>query len=473
MTADLDMRDSAGKVPAPVLDICRRLSAAGHQAFLVGGAVRDLLLGREAHDFDVATSAVPDDVTAIFGRRRTIPTGAAHGTVTVLVDKEVAERAGLSTHVEVTTFRGEGAYADGRRPDSVAFHLDLVEDLRRRDFTINAMAIDPAVWQLRDPFGGREDLAARVLRAVGDPAQRFAEDGLRIMRAVRFAAQLDFALEAATEAAIPGAIAVFRKVSLERVRDELVKLLAAPRPSSGLSLMLRTGILDEILPEVSAAIGLVTDRARAAALFDETLATVDATCGDAIVRLAALLRDLGEPRGPAAGPRPTPPLPLPWENRALAAAGEADEIGRRLRLSNKERERVVALVANHLAGYSPAWTDGALRRFMARAGVELLPDLFALREGELRAQGRTADLEAELGPLRRRVDAELASGHALKAGDLRVTGADVMRVLAARPGPIVGVVLRRLLDRVLDDPTLNERAALERLIPEAATEEGQ
>ena len=189
--------------PAAIVKILRTLRDAGHRSWIVGGAVRDLLLHRPraANDFDVATPATPAEVTALF--RKVVPTGVEHGTVTVVEGGHA---------VEVTTFRGEGAYADGRRPESVTFHTDLEADLARRDFTMNALAWDPLAPELRDPFGGRADMARRTLRAVGDPAERFGEDGLRAMRAVRFAAQLGYGLHRRTRAAIPGALPVVRKV---------------------------------------------------------------------------------------------------------------------------------------------------------------------------------------------------------------------------------------------------------------------
>ena len=231
----------AAAVPANVRAVCATLTAAGHQAVTVGGAVRDALLGRAPGDWDVATSAHPEQVLALF--RHTIPTGLQHGTVTIVTGK------GIESHVEVTTFRGEGAYSDARRPDHVVFGVPLVEDLARRDLVVNAIAYDPANDQLIDPFGGRADLAAKRLRAVGDPVARFTEDGLRVMRAVRFAAKLEFALDPATEAGIAAALPSLAKVSRERVSDELRELLAAREPSRGLVVAARTGIIATILPE--------------------------------------------------------------------------------------------------------------------------------------------------------------------------------------------------------------------------------
>ena len=218
-------------VPAGVRSVLERLISSGHEAWLVGGGVRDLLRGQDPKDWDIATDAVPEQVVKLF--RRVVPTGIAHGTVTVLVP---------GGQVEVTTFRAESAYVDGRRPESVAFHRDLVADLARRDFTINALAFDPVGSRLRDPFGGQEDLARRRVRCVGVAAERFGEDGLRPLRAVRFATVLEFELEPETEAAIPGALAVFDKVALERRRDELLKLLLAAGVARGLELLRRTGL---------------------------------------------------------------------------------------------------------------------------------------------------------------------------------------------------------------------------------------
>ncbi len=459
----LDPKAIAASVPAPILKVAQALQEAGYQAHLVGGAIRDLYLGREAHDFDIATSARPPEVTNVFGRARTIPTGEKHGTVTVLVGDGESR-----VSVEVTTFRGEGAYSDGRRPDSVEFTDSLTEDLRRRDFTVNAIAFDPIEARVADPFGGLDDIGEKLLRAVGDPVARFGEDGLRIMRAVRFAAQLEFTLDPATEAAIPGAIPIFRKVSMERVRDELLKLLAAPRPSVALRLMQRTGLLAEVIPELTEGVGFHQNRFHTHDVWEHTLHAVDATRGGAIVRLGALLHDVAKPR--TAAPKPESPTENTFFRHESVGAEMADQIGRRLKLANHERERVVALVGHHMFWYSPEWTDATVRRFIGRVGAELLPDLFALREGDVVARGRGEEPGREIDELKRRIDEELASARALKVGDLAVGGGDVMRILAVPPSRIVGEVLRRLLEKVIDDPTLNTREALEPLIAVVARE---
>ncbi|MEZ4404286.1 MAG: hypothetical protein R3B06_29975 [Kofleriaceae bacterium] len=311
----------AAAIPPAVDEVCAALTEAGHQAVAVGGAVRDVLLGRAAGDWDVASSARPEEVVALFPR--TIPTGLAHGTVTVMAGRGRDRQA-----IEVTTFRGDGAYVDGRRPTSVQFGVPLVEDLARRDLVVNAIAYDPINRVLHDPFGGRDDLAARRLRAVGDPAARFTEDGLRVMRAIRFAATLEFDLADDTEAAIAGALPSLAKVSRERVKVELDKLLAAPRPSIALAIAARTGVLAQELPEA------VPGPAR--------WGWIDRAAAEA--RLAALLAGTGD---------------------GATAAADAERALRRLKAANDERDRAVKLV--RLARAEDA-EPAAVRRALAGCG---------------------------------------------------------------------------------------------------------
>jgi tRNA nucleotidyltransferase (CCA-adding enzyme) len=452
-------------VPKDVVELCKTLRDAGYEAWLVGGAVRDLLRGKPAKDFDVATSAQPADVTRIFGRKRTIPTGEKHGTVTVLTERE-----GVRQHVEVTTYRGEGAYTDGRRPDEVTFVNSLDEDLKRRDFTMNAIAYDPLDDVLADPYGGQADLAARRIRAVGDPLERFREDGLRTMRAVRFAAQHELEIDPPTLAAIPEAIDVFKKVSAERVRDELCKILAARKPSIGLELMRTTGLLAETIPELLEGVGMHQNRWHKHDVWHHTLAAVDATdcTGDPpwLVRFAALLHDVAKPR--TAKPKEDSPAENTFFRHEHVGAAMSEEIGKRLKLSNQERETIVNLVGNHMFWYTPEWSDGTVRRFISRVGVEHLDGLFALRAGDVRARGQGEEPGTEIDELKQRVEHELANAAALKITDLAVGGGDVMQVLGCKPGPIIGDVLRALLERVLDDASLNDRDKLRALIPEVA-----
>jgi tRNA nucleotidyltransferase (CCA-adding enzyme) len=459
------------QIPDDVRALCARLRAAGHQAHLVGGGVRDLLLGRPPADFDVATDAHPEQVLALFGARFAIPTGLQHGTVTVVTTRAAEPDAGRDPeparrHVEVTTFRGEGAYLDGRRPSTVTYVRTLDEDLSRRDFTMNAIGYDPIADLLTDPFDGQGDLALRLVRAVGDAVTRFREDGLRPLRAIRQATQLGFTIDPATRDAIPVTLDVFRRVSAERVRDEMLKLLGATRPSGGIELLRATGLLAEILPELLEGVGVTQNRFHAHDVYQHTLAVVDATAGDPITRLGALLHDIGKPR--ARQPREGAPGEFSFFKHELVGADMADTICRRWKLSNDDRDQVVALVAQHMFFYTPDWSDGTVRRFVRKVGPDKLPALFALREGDILGRGKGENPDSELGELRRRIAAVGAEDAAMKVGDLAIDGRDVMRILAIGPGREIGVLLAELLERVLDDPSLNTPEHLERLLKEPA-----
>src|SRR5207248_8281165 len=352
-------RLDARRVPPAVIAVLRTLRGAGKQAYLAGGAVRDLLriaqgvLLAPPHDFDVATDALPEDVQRLFPR--TAPTGIAHGTVTVLADEE--------HKVEVTTFRGEGPYLDGRRPSSVTFRGDIDGDLARRDFTVNAMAWDPLSGELRDPFGGAADLRRSLLRAVGDPRQRFREDGLRPMRAVRFACTLRLALDRPTERAIPQALDVFAKVAWERIREELTKLLVrGDPPSRGLRLLRRAGLLARIAPELLDGVGFEQNPYHAFDVFRHTLRAVDFAPPDLVVRLAALLHDVAKPR--SAQP-PEPKGEHTFYRHEFLGEPMAREILLRLRLPRDVVERVALLVREHNWYYQPEWSDATVRRTIA------------------------------------------------------------------------------------------------------------
>jgi tRNA nucleotidyltransferase (CCA-adding enzyme) len=402
-------------IPKPVIEVCERISQAGYRAWVVGGCVRDLLMEKEVSDWDLATSALPGEVQSLF--RRTIPTGIQHGTVTVLQ---------RGRHFEVTTLRGEGAYSDGRRPDTVEFVHDIEQDLARRDFTVNAIAYDPIARELVDPWGGLNDLEKRVIRAVGDPHERFGEDGLRVLRAARFCATLAFALDPATEAAIAASLDTFRKVSKERVHDEWRKALWAPRPSPAFAVMRRTGILAVTCPPLS-----MLD----AATFEHTLARVDRCRVDHELRLAALLLDVD----------PLPEPLLEWPDGWL----------RELRCSNQERRRVVHLVEH---GRVPAdLDDRSLRRWLRAIGRDALDDVLEL------ARADDQNVEA----LYERARREIEGGLPLEPRELPIDGGDVMTAVGAGPGKYVGEILEHLLEKVHDDPSLADRERLLALVPDA------
>ncbi|MGZ6144131.1 MAG: CCA tRNA nucleotidyltransferase [Myxococcales bacterium] len=453
-------------VPEDVLVVLRGLRGAGKQAWLAGGAVRDLIRRAEGlyqgdppQDFDVATDALPEHVATLFPR--VIPTGIQHGTVTVLSGGH---------EIQVTTFRGEGPYVDGRRPSSVTFLGDIDGDLARRDFTINAMAWDPIAGQLRDPFAGVADLRKHLLRAVGDPLARFREDGLRPLRAVRFACTLRLVLDPKTRRAIPQTLDTFARVAQERVRDELVKLLVRGDPASrGLRQLYATGLLRLIVPELVESVGFVQNRYHQWDVFRHTLRCVDFAPAELVVRLAALLHDVAKPR--CAAPKEGAPGENTFYDHEKVGAELTLEILGRLRFPRREAERVALLVREHNWHYQREWNDATVRRTLARIGPAELPALWALRRADLNARGRLVEEGlANQAEAERRFAREIERASALKIGDLAIGGADVMRELSIGPGPRVGQVLTRLLDRVIDEPELNTPDTLLRLLPEVAAE---
>ena len=440
-------RANLADVPADALALCERLRSKGKRAWIVGGCVRDLLAGRVASDWDIATDARPDDLLRVFPRA--IPTGIEHGTVTVMTG---------GRPYEVTTLRGEGTYTDGRRPDWVEFVDDITADLARRDFTVNAIAIDPLDGRFIDPFDGRGDLGRRVLRAVGNPLERFSEDGLRVLRAARFVATLELALDPPTEDAIRPTLDTFRKVAPERVRDEWVKTMKARAPSMAFEVMRRTGILDITCPELVTGYGVEQNKWHAYDVWRHGLECMDACAADPILRIAALLHDVGKPRTRAWSDKTED---YTFYDHDRVGAEMAEPIAARLRFSNEERARIVALVRHHLIHYSTDMTDAAVRRWIRRVGPERLEDLYVLNDADVRAKGRDFDTDlATLASLKVHVARVIAEGAALSTRDLRVDGHDLMRELAVRPGRVIGEILSALLEAVTNEPTLNDHDAL-------------
>jgi tRNA nucleotidyltransferase (CCA-adding enzyme) len=444
-------------IPEPVVTLCRQLRQAGFRAWVVGGSLRDVLLGRQPKDWDLATTAKPQEMMRVW--KRVIPTGIAHGTVTVMV-RDAA--------YEITTLRGEGAYSDGRRPDEVFFVDDIEQDLARRDFTVNALAYDPLDDRLIDPFAGMTDLERRLLRTVGRPEERFGEDGLRVLRAARFAATLEFDVEAATLAAIPGSLHAFSQVSKERVRDEWLRALAAPRPSRAFEVMRDSGILTITCPALMEQVGCTQNHYHAYDVWQHSMVCMDESPRDALQRLAALLHDLGKPRTRALSDKTGD---YTFYHHETVGANMAEEWLRAYRFSSEERKNVVHLVRHHLVCYSSEWTDAAVRRFVRRVGMEHVDALLELARADALAKGKPADEEfAALAELRARIEASRAQGAAFGTRDLVISGRDVMQQLGVPPGPIVGRVLERLLERVLEDPSLNQRDALLELAEVCARE---
>lgn len=443
-----DLSSDLGELalPADVGTVLQTLAGAGHEAALVGGCVRDLSRGLAPGDWDVATDAHPEVVAGLFPDSTWTN---IYGTVTV-------HSGGLE--VEVTTYRSESSYTDARRPDEVRWATDLADDLGRRDFTINAMAWVPddlasGRGHLVDLFGGQQDLAAGVLRAVGDPERRFTEDALRLLRGVRFATTLGLRLDPATEAAMAGMPHAAGRLSGERIRDELLRLLAwdgATAPA--FVLMERLGILAVILPELAALRGVEQGKLLGGDALDHSLRAADSLpATDPWLRLAGLLHDVGKAPTAAGGH---------FIGHEVAGA---ELVGRRLEalaLARSDIERITHLVRHHMILYSSDWTDAAVRRFIRRVGPgRPMADLFALRRADTAASAGPEVRDAAAAELAARV-ASLQHTAVLTLSELAVDGSDLMRELDLEPGPEVGRLLDLLLQAVLDDPSQNQRDRL-------------
>jgi tRNA nucleotidyltransferase (CCA-adding enzyme) len=435
-------------VPRVVRDLAAVFRQAGFQCHLVGGAVRDILLERPHTDYDIATDAHPQQVVPLF--RRVIPTGIKHGTVTVHFK---------GTIFEVTTFRTEAAYADGRRPDAVTFSPSIIDDLSRRDFTINAIAYDLIADRVADPHEGRHDLRAGIIRAIGDPSERFREDGLRPLRACRFAAQLGFTVEERTRLAIPGSLDILSMVSAERVRDEILKILEASVPSVGFLLMRDTGILGVVLAELLEGEGIPQGSFHCHDVFHHSLYACDASPRESVaLRLAALFHDVGKPRTRGNGDdgRPT------FYGHEKVSAEMTHEILLRLKLPNATIKEVSHLVAHHMFNYQEEWSDAAVRRLIARVGEGSINDIIALRRADQLGicPENAQHFPVALAEFAARVSTVLEAGRAFTVSKLAVDGDDIMKDAGLKAGPQIGIILNELLQSVLEDPALNEREKL-------------
>jgi poly(A) polymerase/tRNA nucleotidyltransferase (CCA-adding enzyme) len=434
------------ELPPAVVMVLSGLRHGGDEAVLVGGCVRDLVHRDQPSDWDVATTAPPETVARRFpGATWENP----FGTVTV-------RDAEGGRGIEVTTYRVEGGYRDQRRPDEVRWGRSLAEDLARRDFTINAMAWMPddgatGSGRLVDPFGGAADLEAGLLRAVGDPDARFREDALRLLRAIRLASRFDLRLDPDTEAAIRRHAPDAAGLSGERVRDELLRILAGDAPPSrAIELMERLGLMAVLLPELAALRGVPQAKRLTGDALDHSLRTVDALPpGDPVLRLAGLLHDLGKATTLADGH---------FLHHDREGALLAERVLERLRSPRAETTRVARLVRHHMFAYTSDWTDTAVRRFVRRVGVDLLSDLFALRAADDVASG-VEEPPAGWIELRQRAAAAVANDP-LEAHHLAVSGDDLVAELGIPPGPPIGRLLAGLLEAVLEDPSLNSRDRL-------------
>jgi putative nucleotidyltransferase with HDIG domain len=426
-------------IPRIVHEFAKRFSDANFSLYIVGGAVRDFLLNRLSTDYDFTTDAEPRQVMKLF--RSVIPTGIQHGTVTVRFH---------GSSFEVTTFRTEEGYSDRRHPDEVHFVRSLAEDLKRRDFTINALAADAITGNIIDHHHGKEDLAQRIIRAIGDPHQRFSEDALRILRGCRFAAQLSFTIEAQTAQAMADLATQLQHISGERVRTELMKILESPIPSQGLFALYSCGALEVILPELTQGDQVTQKGAHQLDIMHHGIAACDAVPRHRpLVRLAALLHDIGkvETKHIAADGEVT------FHRHEFSSAKQARNILNRLRFSNEEKSTVINLITYHMFHYTPDWSDGAVRRFIKRVGKDALEDLFTLRLADQMATDQQQHPQ-QIFELKKRIKQVLDESTALSIKDLAINGND-LAAMGIPQGPTMGIILNQLLETVLDDPKQN------------------
>ena len=428
-----------GCIPAFVLHIIERLNKAGLDAYLVGGAVRDILLGRRVIDWDIATSASSDEISLIFNDIRHF--SLKHETITLVHE---------GSHYEVTTIRG----------DSLS-NSTIEKDLGHRDFTINAMAYDPSCDAIIDPYNGKQDIRKKTIRAVRDPFERFMEDPLRLIRAVRISVELGFRIEKNTMKAVISMAPRLNLASSERVREEMMKLLLVRQPSSGFDLLKKSGLLDAFLPELAEGHLTRQNNRHRHTVFRHIMETVDRTGQDPVLRLAAIFHDIAKPRvRRKIGGR------YHFYGHAEKSSLLASEIMQRLRFSNEMIRKVTNLVGHHMVEYSSQWSDGAVRRLIRRFRPDSVETLLSLRRADLLAHG-TADEDLRLlSELEERIRTLNQKPHVANIRDLALDGKKVMEILGVSPGPEVGKAIDFLLERVTDQPELNTEESLRRLLKE-------
>ncbi len=457
-------------VPEVLKKMNKVFEKEGFKAYLVGGAVRDLFLGVPASDFDVATNATPQDVMRIF--KFVVPTGFEHGTVTVHF---------MNEEIEVTTFRTETGYSDGRHPDKINYAATIEEDLSRRDFTMNAIAVNLKDGKIVDPFKGKKDIRKKIIRTVGIPHERFMEDGLRPIRALRFASTLNFKIEDKTlkEIANKDVQNKISSISIERFRDEFEKLLKSTKPSVGLKLMEQTGILDLFIPELMVCRGCIQSDYRAFHKFD-VLDHLFYACDGANslkpqVRLAALFHDIGKPKAKRIikdtvldGNNKNEKKEIEtvtFYNHETYGAEITKEVMTRLKFSNDMINQVTHLVKEHMFHYESNWTSAAVRRFIIRVKPECIEDLYDVRYADMYGmynipvEVKYSSSIQLLNELKDRILKEMDKNDVISLKTLAVNGKDLMEN-GIPAGKQLGVILNELLESVIEDPSQNEKEIL-------------
>lgn len=431
------------EVPAPVYFIMKELEKCGHKAYMVGGCVRDSVLGRKPHDYDICTSATPDEIIQAFPYEEIIPTGLQHGTVTILINKEP---------FEVTTYRIDGDYSDNRRPDNVTFTKNLVEDLQRRDFTINAMAYNPKTG-LIDPFNGLEDIKEETIRCVGSAKDRFNEDALRILRAIRFASQLGFVIEPDTDWEIHQQHKRLENISVERINSEFCKIVSSD--SFCVQLLLYKDVFSLFIPELKSLIDFQQNNPyHAYDVFGHIVHAIkQCDSDDLVVRLAVFFHDFGKPHSYQDGEDGI----RHFKGHGKVSAEITDSIMKRLRFDNETRNNVVELVYYHDAIFEVG--KKYVKRWLNKIGVEQFRRLLEVRKADIKGQKpdyeksrieKVANIESILEEI-------LQEQECFSLKDLAVNGNDVKRTMNLKEGKDVGYWLNEILKRVMDGELKNNR----------------
>ncbi|MGI6374233.1 MAG: CCA tRNA nucleotidyltransferase [Patescibacteria group bacterium] len=443
-------------IPKYLQQAINDITTAGYEAYLVGGCVRDLLMGKTPHDWDITTNAVPEEILKIFPQAK-----YENDFGTVLYPIREAGSEQVVTVLEITTYRSEQNYSNRRHPDEVKFETELDKDLERRDFTINALALEVESKELVDLFGGEKDIKKKIIRSVGEPSDRFKEDALRMLRAIRFSAQLGFALEPKTQRAIVKLAGSLKFVSQERIRDELIKILASERPYEGIKLLYETKLLQYILPELIEGVGVKQNHHHIYPVFKHNLlALKHCPNQEWPVRLAALLHDIAKPRT-----KQRIKGVDTFYNHEYVGAKMVAKIMTRLKFSNTDKDRVVNLVRNHMFYYNVGEVSAAsVRRLIAKVGRENLQDLIDLRVADRLGSGTPKAMPYKLRHLQYMMAKVQNDPVSVKM--LKINGEDIMKLLQISPGPKIGALLDVLLAEVIEDPALNNSNHLEQRVLE-------
>jgi len=438
-------------LPNEVKNIFSVFKNNGFEIYLVGGAVRDLLLGKIPTNFDFTTNATPEKIQSLF------PDSFYHNVYgTVSIPVKTPDTSSTKTIVEITPFRKESDYFDFRHPQKIDWAKTLVEDLSRRDFTINAIAYDGE--KIIDPFGGQNDLKNKLIKTVGEPDKRFSEDALRLIRAIRFSSELGFFIEEKTRKAIEKNAHLITKISWERIRDEFLKILKSEHPAEGILFLRNTGLLKYILPELDACFSIPQKSPKRHHIYDVGTHSVSALkycpSKDEITRFATLIHDIGKAQ---TFKKDEKTGLITFYNHEVVGKKLAEKIAQRFKLSNEQKEKLVRLVAFHQFTVTETQTDKAIKRFIREVGKEYLPDILDLRAGDRLGSGaKPSSWRLELFK-KRLIEVQKEP---FKITDLKVNGYYVMKILNIKPGPKVGQVLKYLFDQVVEKKLENKREVL-------------